>query len=126
MRPITARKVRQVLLSILFGAVIGAGLMAIGIARSHADPWTPDPVAVRLANMGAGKTVCGGFAKLGVSIDSVENIGNAAVETLQITVKQAVDLELYSVETFCPQYMSELMALANQEPSKEIQPGRVV
>lgn len=37
---ITTRKVCQVLGSMFFGGLIGAGLMSIGIARSHADPGT--------------------------------------------------------------------------------------
>lgn len=37
---ITTRKVRQVLLSILVGALIGGGLMWLGIARANADTLT--------------------------------------------------------------------------------------
>ena len=106
---VTARKVRQVLLSILVGAVIGAGLMWIGIARAHADGILTTMEQADGDRYGA--IYCG-------ALDQWPTVGGVAavmgsIEDDGFTSDSAVDVINYTVYTYCPRHWGLLVAIGN-------------
>jgi hypothetical protein len=106
---ITTRKVRQVLLSILIGALIGGGLMWIGIARARAD----GVLSAMEQEDGDryGRIYCS-------AIDDTPNINGVFIVMQSVmsdgfTADNAADVINYTVLTYCPRHWGLLTAIGN-------------
>jgi len=108
---ITTRKVRQVLLSILVGALIGGGLMWLGIARAHADPGT----LTTMEQMDGDRyhTVYCNVLDQYPTEDAVVAVVRSVMSD-GFDMGSAVDVVNYTVYTYCPQHWQLLVNIGNK------------
>lgn len=124
----TARKVRQVLGALFFGALIGAGLMGIAIIRSphsHADvditPYSRD-----WANSGGAIAVCEWFNQNGVTAKTIGAVMTGVQKVASVSSYEAAGIVVYSVEHHCPTYLTTLGQIVNESNQNGIRSGTVV
>lgn len=111
MRP---RKVRQILLSIFFGGLIGATLIAIAIIRSPHSYSDPTPYSKDWVDSGGGYVVCSLFDDYGVTANTTVNVASALVKVIHVSLYEAAQIINYSVFTYCPRHWSALVAIGEQ------------
>jgi hypothetical protein len=124
----TARKVRQVLGALFFGALIGAGLMGIAIMRSphsHADvditPYSRD-----WANSGGASAVCQWFNQNGVTEKTIGAVMVGVQKVASVSAYEAAGIVVYAVEYRCPVYMTTLGQIVSELNQSQIKSGTVV
>lgn len=104
----TARKVRQVLGALFFGALIGATLMGIAIIRSphsHASPQGPDLTGYTVAE--AAYKVCAAIQ----SYPDVDYLNFIADDLLAMYPEdQEHQIMYFAMHTACPQFMPLALA----------------
>ena len=107
---ITTRKVRQVLLSILVGALIGGGLMWLGIARANADG------SLTTMEQMDGDRYHSIYCNV---LDQYPNeIGAMAIARSIMSdgfdADSSVDVLNYTVSTYCPEHWQLLVNIGNK------------